>query len=269
MGPNLYITPPGGRTWFHEDGHGTVDSGHQCLTGHNEVIMLRRVTDEPTRLNALSRLNHGEALDNTRPHDDATLSTAEKPWPSQDTLDFLRDDLHTCPASIVLGPGEYIHINKGRLHAFRKKKPPPGQRESAKDVCISVAWDWMFQGFTPAGRHGEVDVGSFNGTCTSALRKYVDLPGSVPCSLLQYCRLVHSIPVHSCFSHVYVIALCRHCCSFSEPSFSATITRHLQQHIGAQLVCTAWIPASGGGYRETGSPLAPSRVQQSSCEKRM
>ena len=167
MGPNLYITPPGGRTWFHEDGHGTVDSGHQCLTGHNEVIMLRRVVDEPTRLNALSRLNHGEALDNTRPHDDATLSTAEKPWPSQDTLDFLRDELHACPASIVLGPGEFIHINKGRLHAFRKKKPPAGQRESAKDVCISVAWDWMFQGFTPAGRRGEVDVGSFNGTCST------------------------------------------------------------------------------------------------------
>lgn len=45
MGPNLYITPPGSFTDFHQDGHGTVDSGHQCLAGYNEVIMLRRMTE--------------------------------------------------------------------------------------------------------------------------------------------------------------------------------------------------------------------------------
>ena len=59
MGPNLYITPPGGRTWFHEDGNGTVDSGHQCLTGRNEVIMLRRIVDEATKLKVLHTLNGG------------------------------------------------------------------------------------------------------------------------------------------------------------------------------------------------------------------
>jgi hypothetical protein len=64
MGPNLYITPPGSFTRFHQDGKkipplnlfrnmytnhlcwkgsGTVDSGHLCLTGYNEVVMLRRL----------------------------------------------------------------------------------------------------------------------------------------------------------------------------------------------------------------------------------
>ena len=33
MGPNLYVTPPASFTAFHQDGHGTVDSGHVCLSG--------------------------------------------------------------------------------------------------------------------------------------------------------------------------------------------------------------------------------------------
>jgi hypothetical protein len=35
----------GGYTQFHQDGHGTVDSGHSCLTGYNEVVMLRRLPE--------------------------------------------------------------------------------------------------------------------------------------------------------------------------------------------------------------------------------
>ena len=45
MGPNLYITPPGSITHFHQDGHGSVDSGHQCIQGYNEVVMLRRLPE--------------------------------------------------------------------------------------------------------------------------------------------------------------------------------------------------------------------------------
>jgi hypothetical protein len=160
MGPNLYISPPGGRTWFHEDGHGTVDSGHQCLSGQNEVIMLRRITDEPSRLNALHALNSGDVLDNARPHDDATQLTAEKPWPTQKTLDYLRDELNAGPSTLVLGPGEFIHINKGRLHAFRKKAPK--RPETVDDVCISVAWDWMFEGAESNGLRGEAATAAFN-----------------------------------------------------------------------------------------------------------
>ena len=56
MGPNIYITPPGSFTKFHQDGHGTVDSGHQCLRGYNEVVMLRRLT-ETHKINAIRILN--------------------------------------------------------------------------------------------------------------------------------------------------------------------------------------------------------------------
>ena len=45
MGPNLYVTPGGAYTHFHQDGNGTVDSGHYCLSGYNEVVMLRRLPE--------------------------------------------------------------------------------------------------------------------------------------------------------------------------------------------------------------------------------
>jgi hypothetical protein len=37
MGPNLYVTPGNTFTTLHQDGLGTVDSGHSCLYGTNEV----------------------------------------------------------------------------------------------------------------------------------------------------------------------------------------------------------------------------------------
>lgn len=45
MGPNMYVTPPAAFTHFHQDGHGTVDSGHLCISGYNEVVLLRRLTE--------------------------------------------------------------------------------------------------------------------------------------------------------------------------------------------------------------------------------
>jgi hypothetical protein len=73
MGPNLYVTPPGTFTHFHQDGHGTVDSGHFCVSGNNEVVMLRRLTERHknhalsllranANYNALYELPHGDGL---------------------------------------------------------------------------------------------------------------------------------------------------------------------------------------------------------------
>ena len=59
MGPNFYVTPPASFTAFHQAGHGTVDSGHVCLSGHNEVIMLRRMPEE-NKLHAMSILSGGK-----------------------------------------------------------------------------------------------------------------------------------------------------------------------------------------------------------------
>lgn len=46
-------------TRFHQDGNGTVDSGHQCLAGRNRVIMLRRLDNEEDKHAALNILSGG------------------------------------------------------------------------------------------------------------------------------------------------------------------------------------------------------------------
>lgn len=78
-----------------------------------------------------------------------------------------------CPVVLILRPGDHIHINKGRLHAFRKihfsnvldpedchfqmrqslkqqlEKKKNG--ETLNNICISIAWDWIYKGFTSIG----------------------------------------------------------------------------------------------------------------------
>jgi hypothetical protein len=65
------------------------------------------------------------------------------------------------PSVFILGPGEHLHINKGRLHAFRKmtfqqlpesdcrcilrqQKIAELQAQGLTEapICISVAYDW-------------------------------------------------------------------------------------------------------------------------------
>ena len=46
-------------TQFHQDGNGTVDSGHQCLAGRNRVVMLRRLDNEEEKHAALRILSEG------------------------------------------------------------------------------------------------------------------------------------------------------------------------------------------------------------------
>jgi hypothetical protein len=147
MGPNLYVTPPGAVTWFHEDGHGTVDSGHQCLLGENEVIMLRRMPEEHKQ-KAIKLLASNQDYNlRDKPHD-----AGDKPqWPTKKQIKKLRK-LGYAPSCFVLGPGEFVHINKGRLHAFQKKMPSPGKPDQ---ICVSLAWDWMFQGVTAEGFEAE------------------------------------------------------------------------------------------------------------------
>ena len=76
------------------------------------------------------------------------------------------------PCLFVLKPGQLLHINKGRLHAFRKMSCSQLEANDChsairpqvikdfnitKDVvCMSVAWDWMYRGNTCEGIKEEV-----------------------------------------------------------------------------------------------------------------
>ncbi len=59
-----------------------------------------------------------------KPHDEGT----KPPWPCAAQIAELAA-LGYCPSTFILEPGEFVHINKGRLHAFRKLAPPQGQPE--------------------------------------------------------------------------------------------------------------------------------------------
>ena len=67
-----------------------------------------------------------------------------------------------------------MHINKGRLHAFRKMSEdclPTSDCHSTlrkeliekegfvpPNLCMSVAWDWLFRGCTATGIGKEIDT---------------------------------------------------------------------------------------------------------------
>lgn len=86
MGPNFYATVGGSYTQLHQDGHGTVDSGHYVLQGYNEVIMLRRMPESHKRY-ACEIANRGETTFDALyglPHADGSGKKPE--WPSSEVF---------------------------------------------------------------------------------------------------------------------------------------------------------------------------------------
>merc|ERR1712157_271046 len=93
-------------------------------------------------------------------------------WPDRDMIDECKK-MGYCPSMFTLEPGDLVHINKGRLHAFRKMSTSQlpesdchaDQRRQLiqskgiageEKLCVSVAWDWMYRGVTSAGINKEV-----------------------------------------------------------------------------------------------------------------
>ncbi|GKY91915.1 hypothetical protein MPSEU_000163100 [Mayamaea pseudoterrestris] len=119
MGPNLYISPPGGFTHIHQDGHGSVDSGHLCIDGYNEVFIMRRLPEQ-YKANAVDILNKTLGSNYSPlyslPHND---KNEKPPWMTTETIKAF-EDMNLAPICLTLMPGQHIHLSKGRLHAFRK-----------------------------------------------------------------------------------------------------------------------------------------------------
>lgn len=77
-----------------------------------------------------------------------------------------------CPTVCIIKPGQLIHINKGRLHAFRKmsiatlpendchkklrEKTIKEHKLSTETLCMSIAWDWMYRGVSVGGINREI-----------------------------------------------------------------------------------------------------------------
>lgn len=178
MGPNEYIGEPGAYTQLHQDGHGTVDSGHLALSGYNEVVMLRRLPErhkaEANKLLPNATDKKGNTVYDSMyglPHD----QTVQPQWPTGATIAGYQK-MGYCPSVFILKPGQHVHINKGRLHAFRKMsldelpeddchyklRKTVIREEHLEDnapakapTCWSIAWDWQFAGVHPEGIYRE------------------------------------------------------------------------------------------------------------------
>lgn len=129
VGPNLYLTPGelwfcfvhflpyahltvfvrvlgGGYTQIHQDGHGTIDSGHTCISGYNEVLILRRLPEQH-KLRACSMIPSRQDVSAVRqaknmlyrlPHDD---KREDKPsWPTIEIIDEM-NKMKCVHASII------------------------------------------------------------------------------------------------------------------------------------------------------------------------
>ena len=96
MGPNLYISPGGGFTHLHQDGHGTVDSGHYVVAGYNEVVMLRRMPERhkqnackmiPRRVGVSSNSQRDYDSLYSLPHGDKADQGDRPDWPHNKTVE--------------------------------------------------------------------------------------------------------------------------------------------------------------------------------------
>lgn len=134
-----------------------------------------------------------------------------------DDLSFCTDILlfSYCVSRFILQEGQCVHINKGRIHAFRKmtneplspddchaklraelvhpgtteKVVAPGKPEI---LCISVAWDWMYRGVTIKGINREIVSGL---ECAALNRKYGVPSLAIPeLSLMQMARTLAPKP---------------------------------------------------------------------------
>ena len=182
MGPNIYISPPGASTYFHQDGHGTVDSGHLCLAGQNEVILLPRLSEARTREAMDILRGNTDYSVRTEPHADEEFRVKPS-WPTKETLGKL-NAAGISYTALTLSHGEYLHINKGRLHIFRKSTNQGPhvsledlQRRKWQDICVSVAWDWVYEGYSPQGTEREfvqmLSAAAENRTLSSSVTRTV------------------------------------------------------------------------------------------------
>ena len=146
----------------------------------------------------------------------------------------------------ILGPGELLHINKGRLHAFRKmskdllptrdchfglrkeKLKELEQKGSLDLLCVSVAWDWMFLGDTPRTVNRELSTSLLASRCCRNLK--------MPCLGIPETSLLRLSQI--CSSHVVLPT--EESKKLKQPKKSDTYSRRHFQALGIQPSIDYW-----------------------------
>jgi hypothetical protein len=173
-------------------------------------------------------------------------------------------EMNYCPSVFVLSPGQMIHINKGRLHAFRKLSPfalpssdchadlrakilEKSENPSVEQMCISVAWDWEYKGVTAEGINRE-------------------MVSTLECSKLNRENNVQSLAV----PETSILFLARRHVSEYEQQLSQFSSDHDDEAVGRKLppvlafgsagpnTSVTSTPSENGGNRNTASFTSPS-----------
>ncbi|KAJ0402603.1 hypothetical protein ATCC90586_003449 [Pythium insidiosum] len=134
--PHLHFSFPGARGSLRDPGNGTTDQAYQVLVGSLELVIFERLDhkDRDTFHRALLR---------------AGYDPATKAMLLDSHLRCLRDAGFSW-STVLLSDGEFVHVNKGRIHFWRVVESE-GVRGPAMSPCVFLSWEWVYQGVSQRG----------------------------------------------------------------------------------------------------------------------
>ncbi|EQC35026.1 hypothetical protein SDRG_07266 [Saprolegnia diclina VS20] len=132
--PRMYCSFAGHRSALFQAGNGSTDIAYQVLHGELELIVFDQYPPSACLrlLDFLDRMGY-------QPHRRAEM------------LDKYLDNLHKLgytSRKVRLQPGEYLHINRGRLHMWRSVHDPD---TAQRGFSMFLSWEWAYQGVTGGG----------------------------------------------------------------------------------------------------------------------
>jgi hypothetical protein len=143
MNPIFHLNFPGARSSLVDPGNGTTDTIYQMLVGTLELIIFERL--EPQEKELFKRILQRIGFDFKR-----------KEILLEKHLHHLeKNGFHW--STMLIQDGEFIHINKGRIHFWRviestqttcneKKK-----KNTMMTPCVFLTWEWVYQGVSQRG----------------------------------------------------------------------------------------------------------------------
>ncbi|GAB9465795.1 hypothetical protein Gpo141_00003188 [Globisporangium polare] len=139
--PLFHFTFPGARGALCDPGNGTTDTAYQVLVGSLELVIFERM--EPRHRDEFIRIlrragYHAEKKPMLYESHLRALSSAGFVW-----------------TTVKIHDGEFIHINKGRMHFWRAVTRASPARSLPNQPCVFLSWEWVYQGVSQRGISNE------------------------------------------------------------------------------------------------------------------
>ncbi|TMW58025.1 hypothetical protein Poli38472_013499 [Pythium oligandrum] len=150
--PLLHFNFPGGRGRLQDPGNGTTDHAYQVLSGALELVIFERL--EPKDRDEFQRVLRR-----------AGYNAEKKPMLLDSHLRCLRDAGFAW-STVLLTDGDFVHVNKGRLHFWRVVEPEL-MRGPVSAPCVFLSWEWVYQGVSQRGISTECWFAMKNATLCS------------------------------------------------------------------------------------------------------